>query len=156
MELIALPEVKSRVVRSLTMLNWLHQIPEKLLQARVQLYLDYVWALEGAARYSEAEDCLNYLDTVAQNDSYVQGRIAILRTFIASDKGDFLSTERYAQRALELLPQDDVGVGLISGALAGIYIGLGRIAEAEPLIRRNYESIRGAGISIMLSFRLSI
>ena len=145
MELIGRPEVASRAARSPTMLNWLQKIPEELLRAKVKLYLDYVWALEGAARYSEADDCLNQLDAVARSDSYVQSRIAILRTFIASDKGDFLETERYAQRALALLAEDDVGVGLVSGPLAGIYMSQGRFAEAEPLIRRNYESIRRAG-----------
>ena len=127
------------------MLNWLQQIPEDLLRAHAKLYLDYVWALEGAARYSEADDCLNYLDTVARNDPYIQGRVAILRTFIASDRGDFQGTERHARRALEILSKDDVGVSLVSGPLAGMYMSQGRFAEAEPLIRSNYEAIRRAG-----------
>ena len=144
MDLISSRQVQVRAARSSTMLGWLRRIPEESLRGRVPLCMNYVWACEGAAQYDAAEDCLRYLDGVAKDDVRLQGAIAVAREFIASDVHDFRRAEEYARIALSLLPPNDRLVGLVSGPLAGIYMTQRRFAEAEPLIRMNYETIRQA------------
>jgi LuxR family maltose regulon positive regulatory protein len=141
MELISKPEIQSYAVGSFTMLNWLKQIPEEILRAHMPIYWNYIWALGGTGQYKATEDCLKYLDGVAEHDEYLQGKIAVARAFIAANTQDFRLSEEYARKALLLLPPDDIGISLISGTLAGIYMVQGRWVESEPLIRRNYESL---------------
>ncbi|UCC17262.1 MAG: tetratricopeptide repeat protein, partial [Dehalococcoidales bacterium] len=144
-DLIRMPVIQTHVVRTLTMLTWLKQIPEELLRNDFPLYMNYIWALEGTGHYSEAEDCLLYLEEVHQNDKAIQGMIAVVRANNAIGERDFSSAEEYAKKALSLLPQDHIGVDLISGTLSGLYLLQNRWAEAEPLVKRNYEFMRRSG-----------
>ncbi len=159
MEIINNPEVRTHNVRSLTMLNWLRQIPEELLRTHLPIYWSYIWALEGTGQYKIVEDCLRYLDGVSEHDEHLQGTIAVARATITADMHDFSLAEVYARKALSLLPVDDVGIGIVSGILASIFMLQNRYVEAEPLIKRNYESLRQTGytsLSVLLLIHLGL
>ncbi|HEY94473.1 MAG TPA: hypothetical protein G4O15_05995, partial [Dehalococcoidia bacterium] len=143
-ELIQMPEIQGHTVRTLTILTWLKQIPEELLRANIPLYWNYVWALEGTGQYEVVEDCLKYLES-NYDDNGILGMIAVVRASVAASIGDFVRTKEYAEKALSILPPDHEGVDLISGTLAGLYISENRFAEAEPLMKRNYEFFKRGG-----------
>ena len=143
-KLIQTPEIQSRTVRTLTMFTWLKQIPEELLRADILLYWNYVWALEGTGQHKLVEDCLKYLER-NYDDNGILGMIAVVRASVAASIGDFPHSKKYAEKALSLLPSDHAGVDIISGTLAGLYISENRFAEAEPLMKRNYEFVKRSG-----------
>ena len=158
-ELISHPRVNVPRLQSLTMLNWLSQIPEELLRSRVPLFLSYVWNLKFAGRYSAAEDRLKYLEKAWEHDSLIQGHIARVRGFMAFDSGDTPAAEAHAKKALSLFgtrggaalsPGDADRRGSVSMLLGAIYLRRGLFQEADPLLREAIEEMRRAGMPPIL------
>ncbi len=154
MDLISVPEVNVPRWASLTMFNWLRRIPEELIRTHVPLYLNYFWALTSARELVAAGDCLKYLDSVAEHDSNLQGRIATARAWMAMFVGDSTRGEEYAKRALSLLPladaaervPNDVGDrGVASMILAENYLGQNLFLEAEPLLKDALDAFQRVG-----------
>jgi len=140
MDLISKPEVQARMAASQAMLNWLEQIPVKEVRSRTQICFNFVYGLIGTGRYDDAETWLTYLDEIAETDTHLQGRIATARSVIAGGRNDYPHLEENARKALSLLHEDDHELGIVSGALAGLYMAQQRFMEAEPLYKRSYES----------------
>ena len=155
-ELIRNPAVMARELRSLTLLNWLRRIPEEQLRTHEGIYLNYIWALMTDGQLSAAENCLKYLDTIAGNNTTLQGRIAIARANIAVNIGDITKAEEYAVKAHSLLPPDDATqvwtqdrsdhaiIGLI---LATVLMMQGRHLEAENILQSSLEFLQKIGAS---------
>ena len=148
MDLISEPEVQARTTRSQVMLNWLGQIPVEVARTRARICMNYVYVLEGAGKYDDAERWVTHLDEIAENDSYLQGCVAVARSVITYHKLDFIQAQEYAEKALSLLTIDDTQKGMASAVLAGVYLSQQRYLEAEPLEKRFYEIFRQMGYTV--------
>ena len=144
MALIRDPAVMERRLRTLTLLSWLRRVPERVLRTDLALYHNYAWALLAAGDYRAVEDCLIYLDTVAHEDGLIEGKIAVIRSTVAFNRGNISLAEQHARGALSLLsdsgelPQDYQGhLGVVCLLLAGIHISRVQYSEAEPLLRQS-------------------
>ena len=133
-----------------TLIRWLEALPDEMLRTRPQLSVDYAWMLSSVGRIGEAEEYLQACEEIQQRnggDKAENGRIlgsaALARCFIASRRADVAECIRQAQRAIALLPQDDLAErGSAALFLAEAYAISGDMeaaartyAEAEMLSR---------------------
>ncbi len=152
MVIMGYTQVYTRWVSTLTFLNWLRQIPEEILRSHTERYINYAHALWAAGQYAAAEECVNYLDTVAEHDRRLQGMIANVRAFIAGRVNDFSRAEEYARKALSLLDPDDIEQANAFIVLGSIYIMRGWLLEAEPLLKRVVELYQQANLTARAPF----
>ena len=158
-----------------TWLGWLRALPDELVRARPVLSVAYAWALlnrgeleAGEARLRDAE---RWLDATADTSELPEAltaemvvvdeeqfrslpaSIAAARTFHAQAIGDVAGTEKYARRALDLLPEGDYFQRAIpTGVLGLAYWASGDLEAAHRLIADANVKIRKTGnIAIAIS-----
>ena len=158
MDLIGTPKIQARWVSSLTMLNWLKQIPLALLLVRPLRYLNYVYALQGTGQQDEAKKNLEYLKEICVDDKLIQGSITMLCSAIALTDGDFGKMGEYAQKTLSLLHEHDntnadrdwnfrVVRADASQKLSLLYYQQARFVEAESLLELCLNTYREVGFT---------
>ncbi len=146
MALIGRSDVLVPLMRTQTLLNWLQRIPEDILRTNIERYINYIWTLEGTGQYVTAERCLDYLDTVTTEGSYLKGSIANLRASIALGKGDIPHAEEYAQKALSLSDTSAFNEQAVASVVLGATLSLqGRNNEAESFLRKSAELFQHVG-----------
>ncbi len=139
-------------------LDWAKKVPTDLFRVRPVLSVDHAWALlnggqleAAAARLQDAEQ---WLDTTASAEMVIAdteqfqslpASIASARTYHAQAIGDVSSTLKYAQQALDLLPEDDY---IKRGPAASL---LGLMYWAEGKLEAGYQALAEA----MNGFRLA-
>jgi len=89
-----------------TLLNWLNQLPDEVMQNRPILFLYHTWMLY--INGHPIDEVEARLDDAVQNDSSSQitGEVAMFRAALATVKGDIQRSIRLSDKALELLPDD--------------------------------------------------
>ncbi|MEC4687867.1 MAG: LuxR C-terminal-related transcriptional regulator, partial [Nitrospirota bacterium] len=151
-----------------TWLGWIKALPDELVRVRPVLSTGYAWALlfrgelEAAdARLRDAERWLNATSDMterpqtASDDMVVvdeeefrllPATIASARTFIAQALGDVPGVVKYAQRALDLLPERDYFRRAIpTGVLALAYWASGDLEAAHRSLADSRANMRKAG-----------
>jgi LuxR family maltose regulon positive regulatory protein len=112
-----------------TFLKWLDRLPDQEVRARPLLSAYYAWVLlfggrpidEIEARLQDAEQG----DTAGVNS----GEVALLRASLAMLKGDLQLSVELSQRALELLPEDNLFFrSLVARNLGATYMLIGDVA----------------------------
>jgi len=96
-----------------TLLRWLAALPETAIRARPMLAVYDAWALTLTGQGEKAEGWLESALAAAGDSpalSEVQGHAAAIRAYIAAQRGDTAQTTEQANRALALLPQDELTV----------------------------------------------
>ena len=115
--------------RSLAWLDWVKELPDELVHARPVLSAAYAKAFLNAGRLEDAESKLKVVERWLESFDTASGRsqisasgmivldedqfralpisVASLRTYHALARGDVRSTEKYVERVLDLLPEDD-------------------------------------------------
>ena len=147
-----------------TWLGWSQALPDEVIRARPVLSVGYAWTLmiggkieAGVARLRDAE---RWLDAMADGGERPAGMVVVneeefrslpgivagTRSFHAQVIGDVAATVEYAQRALELLPEDNS----VQRAIAGGILGLARWSDGEletayRLLEESAEQIRTTG-----------
>ena len=97
-----------------TLLGWLQALPDVALLTQPKLCLSYSWALILTGRLVEAESILAVAERVAKEGTSGDGQVALLadvvsaQAFIARTRGEDARTIELSQRALSLLPEDDL------------------------------------------------
>ena len=151
-----------------TWLGWVKALPDELVRPRPVLSAGYAWTLllggELEAAEARLRDAERWLDTpaelserpevpsaemvVADEEEFrsLPATIASARTFHAQAIGDVPGVEKYARRALDLLPESDFFRRAIpSGILALAYWSSGDLEAAERLIADSMANMRLAG-----------
>jgi LuxR family maltose regulon positive regulatory protein len=119
----------------MTLVGWLQALPDEVVRARPQLCLKYGWPLILTGQLDAAESYLAQAEQAAQDDTAFLGEIVAAQAYIARTRGDARRTIDLSQRALTLLPQDN----LSSRSIVALNLGLahwhrGHLAEAERAI----------------------
>jgi LuxR family maltose regulon positive regulatory protein len=131
--------------------RWLAELPEELVFSKPHLCILHAWnlfttgQLDAADRSLQAAEKMLDLNTDQELDSSLDkdqlsdtnrkklvGRVAAIRSFLASYGGDIPSTIRYARQALEYLPEQELqwrSAALI--ALGDAYASQGQMVAAH-------------------------
>jgi LuxR family maltose regulon positive regulatory protein len=132
----------------LTVRRWCQAFPEGELHARPQLCLDYAWTLILTEQFDAAEPCLAVVEEAGQasgNRAWLGG-VATARAHIARVQGDGAAALAFSERALALLPEDD----LSSRGIVAVNLGIaqwyrGRLAEAEVALAEAQRAAHASG-----------
>jgi LuxR family maltose regulon positive regulatory protein len=132
----------------LTVRRWCQAFPEEELYARPQLCLDYAWTLILTEQFDAAEPCLAVVEEAGQaggNRAWLGG-VATARAQIARVQGDGAGALAFSERALALLPEDD----LSSRSIVAVNLGIaqwyrGRLAEAESALAEAQRAAHASG-----------
>jgi len=100
-------ESRKRVEYS-TILAWLRVIPDELLRTHHRLYSQYAALLVVAGQIDDAEAALNYLEKETLDNANLQGEVAFSLASIARLRGDIRRTVELAEKALSVLPPDNI------------------------------------------------
>jgi LuxR family maltose regulon positive regulatory protein len=138
-------------------LRWVERIPDEVVRARPVLSTGYGWSLVDMGDLGGADlrlgDAERWLDSAAEADHQpdvlsgqraalnedelrsLSGSIANARAYLTQALGDVAGTVSYAQRALDLLPEDDYFERSLSAVLPGFaYWSSGKLAAAHRAI----------------------
>jgi LuxR family transcriptional regulator, maltose regulon positive regulatory protein len=165
-----------------TLHRWLAALPDDVVRARPVLSAYYAFALFGRdtldaaeARLKDAERWLvgpTPLESSAVSMSVADqaafrslpGTIAVARAYHAGALGDLAGTVRHAERALDLLPEeDDLWRGAASALLGiahwttgALEAAFGRVAESVTRLRRtSYTRFQIFGAPILADIRVA-
>lgn len=120
--------------------RWIKALPDAYVMSRPNLCISYAWVLSESGQKKTAERCLRtaekIIDSTADNGKIkpptgestrlnslsnreLQGRIAAIRAYMATDRGDIQNIVKFSEQALKWLHKEDstwrAGVGISSG-----------------------------------------
>jgi LuxR family maltose regulon positive regulatory protein len=138
-----------------TLAEWLNALPGEVVRRQPWLCIARAWILAGdrqfdaAARYLEEAEIgqKTLVDSVAgtAESRRLLGYAATLRTHIASLQGDLEATVRFAQQALELLPQRDQSTrSLVAKHLVVLFRVGGDLRAADGVLAEALAESRAA------------
>jgi len=141
----------------MTVVGWLQALPDEVVRARPQLCLECSWPLILTGQLKAAESYLAQAEQAAQDDAVFLGGIVAAQAYIARTRGDARRTIELSQRALTLLPQDD----LSSRSIVALNLGLahwhrGHLAEAERALTEAHHAALQSGNSHVRLMALGI
>jgi len=113
-----------------------------------RLCLDYVWALILTERFDAAEPHLTVVEEAGQasGDAALLGGAPTARAHMARVRGDSAAALAFSERALALLPEDD----LSSRSIVAVNLGIaqwyrGRLSEAEQALAEAERAAHASG-----------
>jgi len=122
-------------------LQLLSELPQEIILVHPHICLSYAWVLFASGKREDAERYLQRAERAARGeDDLVHAEAAAMRAIIAMLRNDIQTAERYARRALELLPED----ALFLRALVGFNLGManemnGELEKANQAYHDSYE-----------------
>jgi ATP/maltotriose-dependent transcriptional regulator MalT len=133
--------------------RWLSALPEKLVFARPRLAIFNAWTQFSIGQHDAAEQSLRAAERSAQESQppgsermAIQGRVAAIRAFLASHRGDVAGIIKHSNLALEYLPEHDLswrsGAAVALGDAHGIN---GEMTEAYQARIQALEASRATG-----------
>lgn len=157
-----------RSYKGVTWLRWVEAFPDELVRARPVLSTGYGWSLidsgdlEGAdLRLRDAERWLDAKTGIQEQPEApsvhpvepdeqalrsLAASIANARAYLTQALGDVASTEKYTQRALDLLPEDDYFERGLSAILQGFaYWSSGSLEAAHRAISQAISNMQMLG-----------
>jgi LuxR family transcriptional regulator, maltose regulon positive regulatory protein len=171
----AWPEMHSSY-KGVNWLRWVKAIPDELVRARPVLSTGYGWSLIDTGDLEGADlhltDAEQWLDARANMAEYPEGSslkqvkldeqavrslsasIANARAYLTQALGDVTATEKYTQRALDLLPENDYFERGLSSILQGFaYWSSGNLEAAHRAISAAISNMQMLGkIRFIISF----
>jgi LuxR family maltose regulon positive regulatory protein len=141
--------------QSATWLGWAKALPDVLMRARPVLSMGYAWALLDGGELEASEvrlrDAERWLDTptdqmvVMDKGEFrsLPASIATARAYRSLALGDVSATVKYAQRALEVVPEDDQVRYIQATSLLGLaQYASGDLEAAERSLADFYTNLR--------------
>ena len=130
-----------------TLLGWYRALPDAVVLADPKLCLEASWPLILSDQIDTAESYLAHVEHVALENEIpsLMGAIAVARAHIARLRGDDARVIELSERALSLLPEDD----LSSRSVVAVNLGIvqwfcGRLGEAERALLEARRAGRGS------------
>ncbi|MEM8860450.1 MAG: tetratricopeptide repeat protein [Chloroflexota bacterium] len=142
-------------------LRWTESLPDEVVYARPVLSVGYAWALLNDGRFEGAEAHLQAAERAVESAEIIVNdqakfklltfSIASARAYFAQAVGDIPGTMKYAQQALDLLPQDDHIQRAIPLALLSLgYRASGELDRAYQMLSDSMDAFLESG-SVMLA-----
>jgi LuxR family maltose regulon positive regulatory protein len=115
-----------------TLIDWCQRIPERVIKADPKLCLAYAWPLLLKGEYETAAALLVQAESLAFENQTLLGEIAAAQAYLAQVNGDGARLVQFSERALALLPADNLsGRCLVALNLGLAYWHVGRIDAAD-------------------------
>ena len=108
-----------------TLLGWLRPLPRETIDARPWLAIYAAWALGLTGQVDDAEARLRAAEAASEAPPADDrlGHVAAIRSYIAAHRGDAAQVVELAQRALELLDEENLVVrSVVAFTLGGAYL----------------------------------
>jgi len=115
-----------------TLLRWMRSLPDDIIRASPQLCCSYAWPLVISGQIEAGKSYLQIAEEAAPADLTLQPHIAAARVHIARAQGDMQGVVQWSERALSLLPRDDLSARAV--VAVGLGMGhwyLGHVNKAE-------------------------
>jgi LuxR family maltose regulon positive regulatory protein len=139
---------ESQLMRSQasSLIRWIDSLPEEELLSRPSLCLTQAWAL--MLRGGPLDTVQELLEIVegAEVDDPTLGSVAALRAFLASIRGDALSSQEFSSRAQQLLPKDNLYMrSMVADNLGMVHLLMGDFSGAIEAFGEAAELSRQVG-----------
>jgi LuxR family maltose regulon positive regulatory protein len=129
-----------------TLIRWVKHLPEEVIRAKPGLCGDYAWALLLIGELDQAEPYLSHAETFFQEDPQYQGGIASAQAFLARSRGEYQGTIEKSEKALALLPTEDVATRSIVAINLGLtYWHAGNLGQADRALHEALHSGEKSG-----------
>jgi LuxR family maltose regulon positive regulatory protein len=129
-----------------TLLNWLGALPDTLLNSRPLLCIYLALASLPGKHSLEAVEALLHVALEADPNGSVAGYVAMVRALIAAYQVDAHRSVELSQRALDLLPEDNLfSRSNIAGYLGLAHLCSGDIEAAEQALGESIRMAKEAG-----------
>jgi LuxR family maltose regulon positive regulatory protein len=129
-----------------TLLGWFRALPDELVRAHPRLCVEYSWPLILTEQIDSAESFLFRVEQAVQGDKSLLGEIAAAQAYIARARDDTQRVGELSERALALLPQDDLsGRSVVALNLGIAQWHTGRLVQAERALKEAQRAAQGAG-----------
>jgi LuxR family maltose regulon positive regulatory protein len=149
--------VRRRYVDASLLLRWLGTLPDQLVRHRPQLSLLYAWALAHSGELEDAERRLQDTEAalglgdgastmgLSDEERTLLGEICIIRARTAAMREDAALTTELSNRALDLLPEDELHLrGDVALDLGHAYCSVGDLESASEAFARAAATGRAA------------
>jgi LuxR family maltose regulon positive regulatory protein len=144
-----------------TLLTWIDVLPPELIQVRPRLCLIKAWAFAFGGQFDSVEQWLQFAEEATQRSvnlserGRILGNVATLRAFVADRTGDSARALDFAQKADELLPEDELsGRSMLPYILGRAYRIEGDLAKASQANADMERFGRAAGNVMTVSMAL--
>ena len=118
-----------------TVLNWYRMLPEAELLSRPDLCLPYCWPLVLIGQLEKTEQVLACAQKKVDPSPEFSGEIAAIEAFIARSRGDTGKSITTSQRALSLLPDENLALrGILAVNLGIAYWHSGQLKETRNVL----------------------
>lgn len=133
---------------------WLETLPEELLLSNPNLCVFQAWEQYANGQQDAAEEILQTLEKLDLSEVLkhetermkIQGRMAAIRAFLVTDKGNLAAIKQYAQQALDYLPEDDIyWRNAASIPLGDVYYLAGHVEDAAQIRLETFETSKAIG-----------
>jgi LuxR family maltose regulon positive regulatory protein len=129
-----------------TLLGWFGALPPEVIDASPALCIGYGWSLILRERADDAQRYLDQVEVLAQGQPALLGQVAAARAHVARSRGDVGSVLAFSQKALSLLPEDDLSArSIVAVNLGMIYWYGGALDQAEEALQEARRAAAGSG-----------
>lgn len=126
-----------------TLLGWWRRLPKDMLENTPKLCAAYAWPLLLQGDNDLAGKLLEQAEAQAEPDTSEMGAICTAQAYLAQVRGDNAKMVSYSERALELLPLEDLdGRALVALNLGLAYWHMGKLTAAEQALRQALDAAR--------------
>jgi LuxR family maltose regulon positive regulatory protein len=128
------------------LIKWIGAIPEDVLRTQPALHTLYAVSLLTVGSMDAAEAALNDLETMNRGDMHALGNVAALQATLAWRTGDLHRAIERGERALQVLPPDDIATrSRVCFMLGTSYEILTQLDEAERYLTEAHDLGQRAG-----------
>jgi LuxR family maltose regulon positive regulatory protein len=118
-----------------TLIGWLKRFPEQVVRADPELCLDYIWTLILTGHNEMAEMLLAHAEQTTTDLPQYHGSLLSARAFLARTSGDIPATIELSERALKLIPKEDMSTrGILAVNLGITYWHTGQMEKSAQAL----------------------
>ncbi len=127
-------------------LAWMQRLPKEILLGQAALCLVYGWALARTEQLREAAEYFDQAEAGSKDIPFLYGRVVVGKAHVARALGQIQSAIELSEKALALLPDDDLEQRSIAGLNLGIaYWSIAELPAAEEALITAYRAGQQSG-----------
>jgi LuxR family maltose regulon positive regulatory protein len=125
-----------------TLLNWCQRVPDEASQDEAEFHLTYAWPLLLKGEYPSAAVLLERAESLAGEKQDLRAQLNVAQAYLAQARGEEAKLVEHSERALRLLPADDLASRCLVAVNLGLaYWHMGRLQAADQA----FQEARQAG-----------